>query len=86
MLPGLCTQTSISVYDPKVYRPAESCDVSRIRVYSEHTIRVYPDTDVCMHSPGSIHCCDYVTEEAHRRVLLLLQQCVHIIVVCTAEF
>ena len=21
------------------------------------------DMDVCVHSPGSIHCCDYVTDE-----------------------
>jgi len=51
----------------------------RIRVYSaltvypdrdtwhdsagRHPFGPYVDMDVCVHSPGSIHCCDYVTEE-----------------------
>ena len=34
---GLCTQTSISIYDPKGSHPAEGCNVSHVRVRSSLT-------------------------------------------------
>jgi len=42
----------------------------------------YIDTDVCMHSPEWKNYCDCIRKEAHGCVVVvvLLQQCVHILV------
>jgi hypothetical protein len=46
----------------------------------QDSVGSYIDRDVCVHSPGSTNGCECVTKQAHRCVVLLLQQCEYILV------
>jgi hypothetical protein len=45
----------------------------------------YIDKAVCMRSPGSINGCEWVTVEADCCMVLLLQQCLHILSMYNVE-
>jgi len=91
-LPGLCTQTSISICDPKGSHPAEGRNVSHFRVHSvlnstlcTLTRTLHPSAEQNPFGSQMFVCtapkngCDCVTEEAHHFGVLFVHQYVHIL-------
>ena len=49
ILPGLCIQTPVAIYDPKGFRPAEACGISLCQ-------GIYPDTGYTKYASVFVPC------------------------------